>query len=147
MTMFAMGWAGFAMGWVGAVALAASACAGSTRSAGTSSGATAAPATAPAPSGAASAMVGDTSSAGAPTRVVVGRVELLDRANDVTLSGTEGVGLGFDKFKIQPDTPVLLNDQQVGVAEINPGDEVRATFTGKDDDAHLQRIEILPSTR
>jgi hypothetical protein len=77
--------------------------------------------------------------------VVVGRVELLDRANDVTLSGTEGVGLGFDKFKIDPSTPVTLNGERASVADISPGDEVRATFAGKDTDAHLQRIEILPA--
>jgi hypothetical protein len=134
----------FGLGWLCAVAFATVACATGTRPAKASAGTTA-PSTAErqaTPAGAASQTSG---SAAAPTRVVVGRVELIDRANEVTLSGTEGVGLGFDKFKIAPDTQVTVNGQRATAAEVNPGDEVRASFSGKDDDAHLVRIEVLPS--
>ncbi len=118
-----------------ATALLALACAGSTHS-----GKTASSTAAAGPTAAASA------AAGTPTRTVVGRVALIDRANDLTLAGTEAVGLAFDKFKIADGTPVTLNGQHASVADIRPGDEVRASFVGSDADAHVQKIEILPSS-
>ncbi len=138
----------FGIGFATAIAVATVACAGNARSAKAGSGPSAA---ATAPSTAASSQTANAANGAAPasgpTRTVVGRVEVLDRANDVTLSGTEEVGLGFDKFKIQPDTQVTVNGQRASAAEINPGDEVRASFTGKDSDAHLQRIDVLPANR
>ncbi len=134
----------FVIAFSAAVSVAAVACAGGTRSTRSSSGPSAAPAAAP--SHGSSGTAANAAPAG-PRRTVVGRVELIDRANDVTLSGTESVGLGFDKFKIEPGTEITVNGQRATAAEINPGDDVRASFTGKDADAHLQRIEVLPSSR
>jgi hypothetical protein len=87
---------------------------------------------------------GKTSAANGATREVVGRVELLNRANEVTLSGTERVGLAFDKFKIDPRTEVTVNGERASAADVNPGDEVRASFSGHGEDAHLQKLEVLP---
>ncbi len=126
------------------VAVAAVAYAGGTRSARSSSAPTA---TSAAQSTRGSSAAAASAAPAGPTRSVVGRVELLDRANDVTLSGTESVGLGFDKFKIEPSTEVTVNGRRASAAEINPVDDVRASFTGNDADAHLQRIEVLPSRR
>lgn len=143
----------FGIGWLGVVALATVACAGSSGSSKTSSGASTAATAASAENeakqpGTASA-AGDSagaSSAGGATRQVVGRIELLDRANEVTLSGTERVGLAFDQFKIDEATRITLpNGERATVADVSPGDEVRATFSGSGADAHLERLEILPS--
>jgi hypothetical protein len=138
----------FGIGWVGAAAFATLAYAGSTQSAKSSSGASAASTAAAKrdakPAATASGTAGSASTGG-PTRVVVGRVELLDRANHVTVSGTERAGLAFDKFKIDQGTEITVNGERASVAEVNPGDEVRASFSGKGDDARLERLEILPS--
>lgn len=141
----------FVIGWLSVAALATLACASSTRSAKAGSGA--ASATAPAaanetkPSGTASAAGGsaDASPAGEAARQIVGRVELLNRANEVTLSGTERVGLAFEKFKIDDGTKITVNGERASVADVNAGDEVRASFSGKGDEAHLDRLEVLPS--
>jgi hypothetical protein len=134
----------FRIGIVGAVALAALACAGSTRSgkpASSESGGTTIK-TAAEEREAASATAGATP-AGTATREVEGRVELIDRANNVTLAGTESVGRAFEKFKIDEDTKITVNGEQATVNEINPGDEVRASFSGEGDELRLERLEIV----
>src|SRR5512144_1014358 len=133
----------FLIVWLSAAGLATVACAGGTRSAKAGTPAPAAAARDTKPAGQASAPSAATPAKGA-TRVVGGRVELLDRANDVTLSGTERVGLAFDKFRIEPGTEVTVNGERASVSDVNPGDEVRASFSGKGEDARLERLEVLP---
>ncbi len=76
------------------------------------------------------------------TRVVVGRLESVDRANNLTIAGSEAAGLAFDKFKIDGDTQVLRAGKDASVADLDEGQEVRASLS---DNLHVQRIEILPS--
>ena len=123
----------FVLGWVGALALASAAAAGSPR------GQKATPA--PAAGATASATAGNV------TRTVDGRVELVDRSNHVTLAGTEGVGLAFDKFTMDDRTQVTVNGQRGSVADVSEGDAVRASFSGSDDAPHLDRIEVRTQSK
>ncbi len=122
----------FGLGWMGAVALASAAFAGNSRA----QKANPAPAASPAPGTAANA-----------SRTVDGRVELVDRANHVTLAGTEGVGLAFDKFTVDDRTQVTVNGQRARAADVNEGDAVRASFSGPDDAPHLDRLDVRTSTK
>lgn len=76
------------------------------------------------------------------TRVVVGRIENVDRANNLTIAGSESAGLAFDKFKIDAGTQVVSAGKTASAADLDEGQEVRASMGG---DLHVQRIEILPS--
>ncbi len=76
------------------------------------------------------------------TRVVVGRLESIDRANNLTIAGSEAAGLAFDKFKTDANTQVVSAGKNASVADLDEGQEVRASLG---DNLHVQRIEILPS--
>jgi hypothetical protein len=83
--------------------------------------------------------------AAAPTSAsqVQGRIEAIDRGNNVVLAGSEAVGHAFDKFKVDDDTHVTINGEQAGLAELNEGDEVRASFSSSEGELHLDRIDVL----
>jgi len=74
-----------------------------------------------------------------------GRVELIDRANNVTLAGSESAGLAFQKLKVDSGTVVIKEGAEASTADISEGDEVRASLSGSGDDLRVEKIEILPS--
>lgn len=74
---------------------------------------------------------------------VQGRIEAIDRGNNVTLAGSEAVGHAFDRFKVDDDTHVTVNGEQADLAQLNEGDEVRASFSTSDGALHLDRIDVL----
>jgi Cu/Ag efflux protein CusF len=74
---------------------------------------------------------------------VQGRIESIDRGNNVTLAGSEAIGHAFDHFKIDDDTRVTVNGEKADLAELNEGDDVRASFSTSDGELHLDRIEVL----
>ncbi len=136
------------IGTVMGFALVALACAGSTRSGKAATGAS---------GGSAATSAGDTAggSAARPAsassdatsaggeRKVEGRIELIDRANEVMLSGTETVGHAFDKLKLDEGTEVIVNGERGTIADVNEGQEVRASFSQRGDVLHLDRVEIV----
>ncbi len=98
------------------------------------------------PSAASSSTSGGATNAAAPAgreQNVEGRVQLLDRDNEMMLSGTEAVGRAFDKLKLDDATRVTVNGQQGTIADVNEGQDVRASFSPKDGELHVDRIEIL----
>ncbi len=70
-------------------------------------------------------------------------MQLLDRDNEMTLSGTEAVGHAFDKLKLDDATQVSVNGQRGTIADVNEGEDVRASFSPKGNALHVDRIEIL----
>jgi hypothetical protein len=73
-----------------------------------------------------------------------GRIERIDRADNITIAGSEGVGLAFEQFKVDTKTKVVAPDGKGSVAELNEGDEIRASFSGSGEDLHVDRLEVLP---
>ncbi|HET7826603.1 MAG TPA: hypothetical protein VFK90_14810, partial [Anaeromyxobacter sp.] len=57
--------------------------------------------------------------------------------------GSEAVGHAFDRFKVDDDTHVTVNGEQADLAQLNEGDEVRASFSTSDGALHLDRIDVL----
>jgi hypothetical protein len=76
------------------------------------------------------------------TRQVEGRVELLDRANHLTIAGTESAGHAFDKLTVDGRTEVTVDGKKATLADVNPGDPVRASFAPQGDQLHVVRIEV-----
>jgi hypothetical protein len=134
----------FGIGFVGTVALASLACAGSTRSGKAASQGEGKQIATAAESGAASGPADASAAAPKPTEVE-GRVERIDRANNVTLAGAEQVGLAFDQFKVDDDTKITVNGEEATLSEVNPGDEVRASFSGKGDELHVDQLDVVSS--
>ena len=99
----------------------------------------ASPAQAPAAAG------GDRASAAAKSGEIQGRVERVDRANNLTIAGSESAGLAFDEFKVDSNTEVTIGGAKASVASVNPGDEVRASFSERGDSLHLDRLQVVPS--
>jgi hypothetical protein len=75
--------------------------------------------------------------------MVEGRAEL-DRANNLVVAGSEGEGLAFERFRVDDRTEVTIDGQPASVAQVNAGDEVRASFSGTPDALHVDRLEVLP---
>jgi Cu/Ag efflux protein CusF len=134
------------LGVVGGVVLMAIACAGSGRASRATSGESPGTPVANAAAAAGTAASASAQEAGreGAARQVEGRVEIIDRGNDVTLSGTESVGHAFDKMKLDESTRVTVNGQRATIADVEEGDDVRATFSAKDGELHLDQIEVLP---
>ncbi len=147
------------LGWVvGVGALAIVACAGSARSgradarasAGSASASTngsGGSANASANEGGGAAKQAAASSSGAPSatgseRQVAGRIELVDRANEVTMSGTEAAGHAFEKLKLDDATQVLVNGARGTIADVREGENVRAAFSEQNGQLHLDRVEV-----
>jgi hypothetical protein len=76
------------------------------------------------------------------TRQVEGRVELVDRANHLTLAGTETAGHAFDKLTVDQRTEVTVDGKKATLADVNPGDPVRASFAPQGDELHVVRLEV-----
>jgi hypothetical protein len=74
---------------------------------------------------------------------VEGRLEAIDRGNNVTLAGSEAVGHAFDRFRVDSDTKITVNGEEADLAELNEGDEVRASYSTSDGELHLDRLEVL----
>ena len=138
MTRFGIGFV------VGATALASLACAGGTRSGKAASQGggkmIATAAQSGAPSGAADAAAG-----AAKPKQLEGRIERIDRAHNVTLAGAEQVGPAFEKFKVDDDTKITVNGEEATLSEVNPGDEVRASFSGQAEDLHVDHLDVVSS--
>ena len=138
MTRFGIGFV------VGAAALASLACAGGSRSGKAASqggGKTIATA---AESGAASTPA-DAAAGATKPKELEGRIERIDRAHNVTLAGAEQVGLAFEKFKVDDDTKITVDGEEASLSEVNPGDEVRASFSGEGEDLHVEHLDVVSS--
>ena len=139
------------IGMIGAAALVSAACMGSTRSAkagseGNQGKMIATAAQSGAASGPASANAGASASASAAKpKEVEGRVERIDRANNVTLAGAEQAGLAFDQFKVDGDTKITVNGEEATLSQVNPGDEVRASLSGQADELHVDKLDVVSS--
>jgi len=72
-----------------------------------------------------------------------GRIERLDRADNVTIAGSESVGLAFEEFKLDDKTQVTTPNGKGTVAELNEGDEVRASFSGSGEDLHVDKLQVV----
>jgi hypothetical protein len=131
----------FRIGIAGAAAIACIACAGHARTSKAGS------------SGAARAETGQESSptAAAPATQapglteVQGRVERIDRANNVTLAGSERVGHAFEQLKLDDGTRITVDGKEATPAEVHEGDEVRASFSVAGDELHVDRLDVLTS--
>ena len=77
---------------------------------------------------------------------VVGRVERIDRAGNMTVAGSEREGLAFEEFKVDDGTQISVGGEKASITQINEGDQVRASFSGPPEDRRVQKLEILPST-
>jgi hypothetical protein len=108
----------------------------------TSSAGAAAPGSASqSPAGAASTSA-SASAGAAGAKEIQGRVEQIDRANHVTIAGSENVGHAFDQFKADQNTRVTVNGKESTLGTVQEGDEVRASFSGSGDALHLDRLEV-----
>jgi hypothetical protein len=76
------------------------------------------------------------------TRQVEGRVEAIDRANHLTLSGTEAEGHAFDRLTVDGRTQVTVDGKKATLADVNPGDPVRASFAPRGDGLHVERLDV-----
>lgn len=74
---------------------------------------------------------------------VDGRIEAIDRGNNVTLAGSEAVGHAFDRFKVDSDTRITVNGRQADLAELHEGDDVRASFSTSDGELHVDRLDVV----
>jgi hypothetical protein len=133
----------FRIGIAGAAAIACIACAGHARTSTAASG------------GAAQADTGQASSttAAAPAvqalgpKEIQGRVERIDRANNVTLAGSESVGHAFEQLKLDDETRIKVDGKEATPIEVHEGDEVRASFSVQGDELHVDRLEVLTSAQ
>jgi Tfp pilus assembly protein PilW len=87
-----------------------------------------------------------TAAAGDPAKAgeIQGRIERVGKANSLTIAGSESAGLAFDQFKVDSSTDVTIGDAKASINDVNPGDEVRASFSGTGDTLHVDRLQILP---
>jgi hypothetical protein len=81
--------------------------------------------------------------AGTPGKFL-GRIERIDRADNVTIAGSEGVGLAFEQFKVDTKTEVVTPGGKGSMTDLNEGDEVRASFSGSGEELHVDKLEVLP---
>ncbi|MFL5302598.1 MAG: hypothetical protein ACJ79R_19890 [Anaeromyxobacteraceae bacterium] len=72
-----------------------------------------------------------------------GRIERLDRADNVTIAGSESVGLAFEEFKLDDKTQVTTPNGKGSLAELNEGDEVRASFSGSGEELHVDKLQVV----
>jgi colicin import membrane protein len=86
---------------------------------------------------------GSTSAPASASKALEGRVEQLDRAGNLMLAGTESAGHAFDRLKVDSRTEIMVNGEKASVAQLNEGDEVRASFSGQGDKLHVDRLEVL----
>lgn len=82
------------------------------------------------------------SAAGAAPKDIEGRVELIDRAGNVMLAGSESAGRAFDRLKVDSRTEIKVNGEKATLNEVNEGDEVRASCSGSGDTLHVDRLEV-----
>jgi hypothetical protein len=59
------------------------------------------------------------------------------------IAGSESVGLAFEEFKLDDKTQVTTPSGKGTVAELNEGDEVRASFSGSGEDLHVDKVQVL----
>jgi hypothetical protein len=97
------------------------------------------------PASAPTAAAGDHPLDDAKAGEIQGRVVQVDRGNNLTVAGSESAGLAFDQFKVDSSTDVTIGGSKASVNDVNPGDEVRASFSGTGDNLHVDRLQILPS--
>ncbi len=76
-------------------------------------------------------------------REVEGRVERIDRADNVTIAGSESAGLAFQPLKVDTGTEVVKDGKKATLLDVEEGDEVRASMSGNGE--RVDRIEILRS--
>jgi cytoskeletal protein RodZ len=98
-----------------------------------------------APAQAPTAAAGTPATAAAKAGEIQGRVELVDRADNLVIAGSESAGLAFDQFKVDKSTDVTIDGAKASINEVNPGDEVRVSFSGSGNDLRVNRIDVLPS--
>jgi hypothetical protein len=75
---------------------------------------------------------------------IEGRVEQVDPADHLVIAGSERSGLGFDHFKADERTEVTIGGKKASLAEVQPGDEVRASFSGQGDALHVDKLQVTP---
>jgi hypothetical protein len=75
---------------------------------------------------------------------IQGRVEQVDPADHFVIAGSEKAGLGFDHFKADERTEVTIGGKKASLAEVQPGDEVRASFSGQGDALHVDKLQVTP---
>jgi Cu/Ag efflux protein CusF len=92
---------------------------------------------------AAAAQPSATPQATATASEVQGRIESIDRGNNVTLAGSEAIGHAFDRFKADEDTRVTVGGDKADLADLAEGDEVRASFSTSGGELHLDRVDVL----
>jgi hypothetical protein len=136
----------FRIGIAGAAAIACIACAGHARTskAGSSGAARAETGQESSPAAAAPTAGAPATQAPGPTEVQ-GRVERIDRANNVTLAGSERVGHAFEQLKLDDGTRITVDGKEATPAEVHEGDEVRASFSVAGDELHVDRLDVLTS--
>jgi hypothetical protein len=85
--------------------------------------------------------------AAAPTSgEIQGRVEQVDRSDNLVISGSERAGLAFDHFKADDRTEVTIGGKKASLADVEPGDEVRASFSGQGDALHVDKLQVTPKS-
>ncbi|MFL5273783.1 MAG: hypothetical protein ACJ79E_17130, partial [Anaeromyxobacteraceae bacterium] len=72
-----------------------------------------------------------------------GRIERLDRADNAMIAGSESVGLAFEEFKLDDKTQVTTPNGKGSLAELNEGDEVRASFSGSGEELHVDKLQVV----
>jgi flagellar basal body L-ring protein FlgH len=75
---------------------------------------------------------------------IAGRVEQVDPADHFVIAGSEQSGLGFDHFKADERTEVTIGGKKASLAEVQPGDEVRASYSGQGDALHVDKLQVTP---
>ena len=139
----------FRWAWVGACLLGA--CASGAASDRSTSTSQAAPAAAPAegaspqaaaqPATSATAVAARGAPAESTTGTIEGRAEL-ERGNELWIGGSEDEGRAFEPFRVDDRTAVTIDGQKATMAQVNAGDDVRASYSGTGADLHVDRLEV-----
>jgi hypothetical protein len=75
---------------------------------------------------------------------IQGRIEQVDPADHLVIAGSEQSGLGFDHFKADDRTEVTIGGKKASLAEVQEGDQVRASFSGQGDALHVDKLQVMP---
>jgi hypothetical protein len=75
---------------------------------------------------------------------IQGRIEQVDPADHLVIAGSEQSGLGFDHFKADERTEVTIGGKKASLAEVQEGDQVRASFSGQGDALHVDKLQVTP---
>jgi hypothetical protein len=75
------------------------------------------------------------------TGTIVGRAEL-ERGNELWIGGSEDEGRAFEPLKVDDRTAVTIDGQKATMAQVNAGDEVRASYSGSPSALHVDRLEV-----